>query len=116
MDPLGSGAHARNRDKGRAAMAEEVQIRGTSEMGKIRNPLGVVGLGLITIGIYIFVWYYMVNKELAEMGRANNTEELGTNPGNSLLAITLRAFIIVPPFISIYNTWKRLNAAEQLTG
>jgi hypothetical protein len=97
-------------------MAEEVQIRGTNAVGKVRNPLGVIGLTLITLGIYGIFWYYYTQKELAEFGRANNTEELGTNPGNSVLAITLGAFIIVPPFVSIYNACKRLNAAERLTG
>ena len=97
-------------------MAEEVQISGTNEIGKIRNPLGVVGLSIITLGIYAIFWYYFTQKELAEMGRAHNTEELGTSPGTSVLAVTLGAFIIVPPFVSIYNACKRLNAAERLTG
>ena len=97
-------------------MAEEVQIRGTNAVGKVRNPLGVIGLTLITLGIYGIFWYYYTQKELAEMGRAHNTEELGTSPGTSVLAVTLGAFIIVPPFVSIYNACKRLNAAERLTG
>ncbi len=97
-------------------MAEEVEIRGTGERGKIRNPLGVVGLTLITLGIYSIFWYYFVNKELAQIGRAHNSDECGTSPGTSVLAITLGIFIIVPPFFSIYNTCKRLRAAEQLTG
>ena len=97
-------------------MAEEVQISGTNGVGKVRNPLGVIGLTLITLGIYGIFWYYYTQKELAEIGRANNTEELGTSPGNSVLAITLGAFIIVPPFVSIYNACKRLDAARRLTG
>ena len=97
-------------------MAEEVQIHGSNVKGKIRNPLGVVGLTLITLGIYSIFWYYFVNKELAEIGKAHNTDECGTSPGTSVLAITLGIFIIVPPFVSIYNTCKRLSAAERLTG
>ena len=97
-------------------MAEEVQISGSSERGKIRNPLGVIGLSIITIGIYLIFWYYFVNKELAEIGKAKGTDELGTSPGTSVLAITLGVFILVPPFVSIYNTCKRLQAAERLTG
>ena len=97
-------------------MAEEVQISGTNEIGKIRNPLGVVGLTIITLGIYAIFWYYFTQKELAEMGRARNTEELGTSPGNSVLAITLGAFIIVPPFVSIYHAVQRQRAAERLVG
>lgn len=97
-------------------MAEEVQIRNTGEMGKIRNPLGVIGLSFITLGIYGIFWYYFVNKELAAIGRAHNTDECGTSPGTSVLAVTLGAFVIVPAFLSIYNTTKRLSAAERLTG
>jgi|tagenome__1003787_1003787.scaffolds.fasta_scaffold20797519_3 hypothetical protein len=97
-------------------MAEEVQIRGSNELGKIRNPLGVIGLTFITLGIYGIFWYYFVNKELAEIGRANNTDEAGTSPGTSVLAVTLGAFIIVPAFLSIYNTCKRQQVAARLTG
>jgi drug/metabolite transporter (DMT)-like permease len=97
-------------------MAEEVQISGSNELGKIRNPLGVIGLSIITLGIYAIVWYYKLNKELAEIGRAKGTDELGTSPGTSVLAITLGALVIVPALVSIYNFTKRLAAAKRLTG
>ena len=97
-------------------MAEEIQIRGSSHAGKIRNPLGVIGLTLITLGIYGFFWYYYTNKELAEIGKAHNTDECGDAPGTSLLAVTLGALVIVPAFISAYNFCKRLSAAERVTG
>jgi hypothetical protein len=97
-------------------MAEPVQIQGTNEQGKIRNPLGVVGLSLITLGIYYFFWYYQTNRELALIGRARNTEECGTSPGTSLLAVTLGIFVIVPPFVSLYKFCQRLSAAERVTG
>ena len=97
-------------------MAQEVQIQGAGEVGKTRHPLGILGLMLITIGIYFFVWYFKVNKELAAIGRARNTEECGDNPTTSLLAMFPGAFIIVPPYVSFFNANKRLNAAERLTG
>jgi drug/metabolite transporter (DMT)-like permease len=97
-------------------MAEEVQISGSNERGKIRNPLGVIGLAIITFGIYGIFWYYFINKELAELGKAKGTNELGDSPGTSVLAVTLGVFAIVPPFISYYNYGKRLQAAERLTG
>jgi hypothetical protein len=97
-------------------MAEPVQIQGTDAQAKIRNPLGVVGLTLVTLGIYGIFWYYFVNKEMAKFGAARNTDELGDSPGTSVLAITLGALIIVPAFVSAYNTWKRLNNGEKLTG
>ena len=97
-------------------MAEEVQLSGTNEVGKIRNPLGVIGLSLITLGIYAIFWYYFVNKELAELGKARGTDELGDSPGKSVLAVTLGVLIIVPYFLSIWGTWKRHEAARKMFG
>jgi hypothetical protein len=97
-------------------MAEEVQIQGTESRGKIRHPLGILGLMLITLGIYFFYWWYQVNKELAEVGRARNTNECGDSPSTSLLAMFPGLFIIVPPYVSFYNGSKRVNAAARLTG
>ena len=97
-------------------MAYPVEIQGTGTEGKIRNPLGVVALGFVTLGIYLIFWYYFVNKEMAAVGRARNTDELGDSPGTSVLAVTLGALLIVPAFVSLYNAWKRLNGGERLTG
>ena len=69
-------------------MAEEIQISGSNAVGKIRNPLGVVGLTIVTLGIYFFVWYYKVNKEMAEMGRARGTDEDSAGPGRIAPACT----------------------------
>lgn len=97
-------------------MAEEVQIRGSSEMGKLRNALAPALLPFITFGIYTIFWYYYTQKELAEMGRARGTTEMGDNPVTSVLAVTLGIFILVPPFVSLWNSWGRLNAAQRATG
>src|SRR5947207_1027864 len=97
-------------------MALPVEIEGTGTQAKIRNPLGVIGLSFITLGIYAIFWYYNVNKEMAAFGRAKKTNDLGDSPGTSVLAVTLGALVIVPAFISLYNAWKRLNSGERLTG
>jgi hypothetical protein len=97
-------------------MAEEVTIQGTSSSAKIRNPLGAVALAFVTLGIYFLFWYYFVNREMKDFGEANGTEECGTSPGTSLLAVTLGALIIVPPFVSIYKSFKRMNAASRISG
>lgn len=53
---------------------------------------------------------------MAAVGKATGrTEELGDNPTTSLIAITLGAFILVPPFISMYNTFKRQQALRSMT-
>jgi hypothetical protein len=97
-------------------MAEEIAIRGSNEVGKIRGFVPVLLLSIVTFGIYGLVLYYKQNKELAELGKARGTEELGTNPGLSILAVTLGCFLIVPPFVSMWGTWKRQNAARKMFG
>ena len=89
-------------------MAEEVQILG-NRTAKIRNPWGIFFLALITFGIYYLVWYYKINRELRDYG-------IGTSPLTSLLAITIGAIVIVPPFVSIWNTLGRIQEAEQKAG
>ena len=98
-------------------MAEEIAIRGSNYPAKERNPLGVIGLSLITLGIYGIVHYYFINKELAELGKARGTDALGDNPMMSLLAI-VPGFLLfgIPTIISMWGTWKRLDAARKMFG
>jgi len=97
-------------------MAEVVPIAGTGAMAKIRSVVWVIVLEIITLGIYGFFWWYFIHRELRDYGRTKNTTELGTSPGTSLLAITLGALIIVPLLVSVYNGFKRVQAAQRLTG
>jgi hypothetical protein len=95
-------------------MAEIVQLNGTT--AKIRNIVAVAVLSLITLGIYVIFWWYFVNREMADYGRAKGTKELGDSPVKSVLAITIGALIIVPAILSIVNTFKRVQATQRLSG
>src|SRR3954467_8746708 len=97
-------------------MAQEVQIAGTPAKAKIRSPWAPALLPFITLGIYAAVWYYKINREMADLGRAKNTDELGDSPGKSLLAVTIGWVIIVPAVLSLINTGKRVQAAQRLSG
>jgi hypothetical protein len=97
-------------------VAEVVPIQGANSSAKIRSPVWVVVLEIITLGIYGFFWWYFIHRELRDYGRAKGTAELGTSPGTSLLAITLGLLIIVPALISFFNGFKRVQAAQRLTG
>jgi hypothetical protein len=97
-------------------VAEVVPIQGANSSAKIRSPVWVVVLEIITLGIYGFFWWYFIHRELRDYGRAKGTTELGTSPGTSLLAITLGLLIIVPALISFFNGFKRVQAAQRLTG
>ena len=89
-------------------MAETLDIRGTNV--KIRRPWGVFFLAIVTLGIYYFVWYYKVNRELRDAAG------IEVSPGVAVLAVTLGAFLIVPPFVSMYRTFGRIRTAQQQVG
>jgi hypothetical protein len=96
-------------------LAEEIQIAGTGSTAKTRNPLGVVGLSIITIGIYYVFWWYFINREMRDLGRARNTD-LGESPGNSVLALTLGALIIVPALVTLWRTSARIESSQEAVG
>src|SRR5918994_18484 len=96
-------------------MAEEVAIAGTDARAKLRNPLGVVGLSIITIGIYYVFWWYFINREMRDFGRARGTD-LGQNPGNSVLALTLGALVIVPAIVTLWRTCDRIQRTQEVAG
>ena len=95
-------------------MAEEVQVPGVQQPAKIANVIGVGALTLVPF--YLWWWWYRANREVADYGKARGTEELGTSPGKSLLAVTLGALIVVPVIISFFRTHKRIAAAQRTVG
>jgi Domain of unknown function (DUF4234) len=84
-------------------------------IGKHRNPWGVFALTLITLGIYHLFWYYYINREMANLGHRQG-EDLGDSPGKSVLAITLGVLLIIPPFVSIWHTGKRMQRSGEIVG
>ena len=74
----------------------------------------VIVLSTITLFVYAWFWWYFINRELRDLGRARGSTELGDNPALSALAVSLGALIVVPPFVSVYNTCKRIQAAQRL--
>jgi hypothetical protein len=97
-------------------VAEEVQIAGGPETAKIRNVIAVPVLCVITLGIYLVVWWYKINREMADLGRKHNTDELGTNPMLSALALFPGSLLIVPAVWTTITTYQRMKRAQQLVG
>ncbi len=97
-------------------MAQEVQISGAGTTAKIRSPFAPALLPFITLLIYLFFWWYYINRELRDLGKAKGSTELGDSPAKSVLAITLGAIIIVPSIWSHVTTFKRIQAAQKLAG
>jgi hypothetical protein len=97
-------------------VAEEIEIRGAGATAKTRNVVAVAVLSVVTLGIYLVVWWYFVNREMADLGRARGTAELGDSPAKSTLALFPGALVVVPAIWTTVTTFQRVQAAQRLTG
>jgi hypothetical protein len=97
-------------------VAQEIQIAGAGTTAKTRNPIAVAVLAVVTLGIYLVCWWYFINRELADLGRAKGTTELGDSPAKSTLALFPGALLIVPAIWTTVTTFQRAQAAQRLTG
>ena len=88
-------------------MADIVRLEGIGF--KRRNPWGVVGLSIITLGIYSFVWWYKINNELKNYGIENS-------PAKAVLALVPGFLLLIPPFVTYYNTADRIQKAQVKSG
>jgi hypothetical protein len=75
--------------------------------GKTRNPWGVWGLSLVTLGIYQLYWYYKVNSEVREFDGSIEVE-----PGIAVLAL----FIPIANLVSMVKTGGRIARAQSTAG
>lgn len=96
-------------------MAQELQIPNTQNLVKLRNLWAVALLPIVTLGIYHLVWWYRINRELRDYGKAKGYD-LGQNPTNSVLALFPGGLIIVPALITYWRGVKRVMGASRLAG
>ena len=96
-------------------MAQELIIGEGPSRAKLRSPWGVLGLLLITLGIYGIFWWYYINREMRDYGQATGYD-LGQNPTNSALALFPGGLIVVPPLVSYWRGTKRAQAAQRVAG
>jgi drug/metabolite transporter (DMT)-like permease len=81
-------------------------------VGKTRNPWGVWLIALITLGVYFFVWYYKVNRELRDYD-----PDIEVEPGIALLAVLLGWIVIfIFAWVSVYRTGDRIQQAQTTSG
>ena len=97
-------------------MAETVYARGLPV--KLRNPWVAFLLALVTFGIYYLYWYYVLNRDLNDYGRRLEPDDnpLAVSAGVALLAVSLGALLIIPPFVSMFRTMRRIERAQRLGG
>jgi len=87
-------------------VADTLQV-GTAVI-KRRDPWGVIGLTLITLGIYHAVWYYKINTELANYQKAR----VKVTPWIAVIALVFTPF----GFISGMCTAVRVRHAQTGSG
>lgn len=79
---------------------------------KRRNPVGVwLGLPLVTLGIYTYVWYYKIHREMAEFDRRRVVPVAGP-----MLVLLFLSWTFVAPLVSLYNTGNRIANAQRAAG
>ena len=84
----------------------------TGRMGKSRNIFLVWLIWpLITLGVYHFVWWYKINREAQDLDTG-----IEVSPAIAVVAVTLGALIIVPPWVSIFNTGDRIARMQSAAG
>jgi Domain of unknown function (DUF4234) len=97
-------------------VAQTVVISGSHNSAKIRNPWGVIGLSIITFGIYHLFWWYYINRELMDYGIVKQ-RDLGNSPTRSLLAIWFGAYtLFVATVWTIVGTSSRIKRAQAIAG
>ena len=96
-------------------MAEELAIRGTTSRVKARSPWAAALLPIATVGVYHLVWWYRINRELRDYGQAKGVD-LGRSPTNSLLALFPGCFLLVPPLVTYWRGFGRVQTASETAG
>ncbi len=95
-------------------MAAREVVMPSGARAKIRDEGLVVLWTILTLGIYTWVWYYRINREMRDFGRAHGDEQLAnSNPVLSILAVTIGALVIVPAIVSYWKTTGRIRRMQR---
>ncbi len=90
-----------------AAVANRPVVTETG-LGKDRSPATVLGLSIITFGIYYLVWYYKINDEIRR-----HDPDIKVSPGWAVAAISIGAILFfIPPLVSSYTTAARIRQMQ----
>lgn len=95
-------------------MAAREVVMPSGARAKVRDEGLVVLWTVITLGIYNLFWYYRINREMRDFGRAHGDEQLAnSNPVLSILAVTIGALVIVPAIVSYWKTTGRIRSMQR---
>lgn len=98
-------------------MAAQEVVMPSGARAKVRDEGMVVLWTILTLSVYTYVWYYRINREMRDFGRAHGDEKLAnSNPVLSILAVTLGALVIVPALVSYWRATGRIRRMQGLCG
>jgi hypothetical protein len=84
--------------------------------GKQRSAGAIVGLNIVTLGLYSIYWWYTINRELRDLGRGRGALGLGETPALSTLAYISGPCLLLPYIWTAVTTSKRVHRAQELIG
>jgi Domain of unknown function (DUF4234) len=90
-------------------MAQQVVLEGSTYVK--RSPTGAWLLTVVTLLVYLFVWYYRINDETRRY-----LGDDSIRPWHSVIAIFPGVLLVVPYFASIYRTGERIRRVEERSG
>lgn len=81
---------------------------------KIRNPFGVWALGIVTVGVYVFVW---VAKTCGEVQAVNPNNPKNLSGANAVLSMLFGGFtLLIWPIINWFKFCDSVKAEQQAAG
>ncbi len=98
-------------------MAAREVVLPNGDRAKVRDEGLVILWTVLTLGIYVAVWYYKINREMRDFGRAHGDEKLAkTKPVLSVLATTVGGLVLIPAIVSWWRTTGRIRHMQRLCG
>jgi hypothetical protein len=96
-------------------MAAREVVMPNGARAKVRDEGLVLLWHVLTLGIYNWFWYYRINREMRDFGRAHGDDQLAdSNPVLSILAVTIGGLLIVPPIVSWWKCTGRIRRMQRL--
>jgi Domain of unknown function (DUF4234) len=98
-------------------VARKLDVPGAGQV-KVISPAVAFLLALLTLGIYYIFWFGIRNSELNDYGESFGGDEnpLRVSVFWAIVANTIGALLIIPPFVSQWRYYKRIGRAQELAG
>lgn len=77
--------------------------------GLVRSPLNQWLLAIVTLGVYLVVHHWTINRELRDFG-------VEVDPTKAALAVFPGGLVVVPYLVTVHHTGARIGVAQETVG